>query len=131
LSGRLGSRRTKEKGRSREGAAFFVRYPVTPDGRYFVAKGLLWRCTDPSLPEAERERLVRALMAARRAVRDAEDDSRLKAARARVQEAKVGLGERGPPWWGEGETYDRMAPRNTPYAAWYEELLRRGAFIRP
>lgn len=24
-------------------------YPTTPDGRYFVVKGQLWRCTNPSL----------------------------------------------------------------------------------
>jgi len=31
------------------------RYPTTPDGRYFVVRGRLWRCTDPSLSEAERQ----------------------------------------------------------------------------
>jgi hypothetical protein len=42
-------------------------YPVTPDGRYFVVKGRLWRCTNPSLPADTRQRLVGELMQARRA----------------------------------------------------------------
>jgi hypothetical protein len=73
--------------------------PVTPDGRYFVAKGRLWRRSDPALPEAERKAAVRDLMAARRAVRDAADEDATRAARARVQAAKERLGERGPVWW--------------------------------
>ena len=42
-------------------------YPVTPDGRYFVVKGRLWRCTNPSIPAEARRRLVGELMQARRA----------------------------------------------------------------
>ena len=99
------------------------RYPVTPDGRYFVAKNVLWRKTDPRLPEDERQALVRTLMAARRAVRDAADEDETKAARARVHEAKVALGERGPVWWDDGAPdYGRRAPRNTPYADWWTSL---------
>ena len=26
-------------------------YPHTPDGRYFVSKGRLWRTTNPALPD--------------------------------------------------------------------------------
>jgi recombinational DNA repair protein RecR len=48
-----------------------VKHPVTPDGRYFVVRGRLWRVGNPQLDEAEREELVKRLMAARRAVRDA------------------------------------------------------------
>lgn len=33
-------------------------YPVTPDGRYFVVRGRLWRCTNPGLPDPEREKLT-------------------------------------------------------------------------
>nr|WP_290676058.1 hypothetical protein [Halomonas sp. 54_146] len=29
-------------------------YPHTPDGRYFVAKNRLWRCTAPRLGEDEK-----------------------------------------------------------------------------
>ncbi|MCK0168566.1 hypothetical protein MWU52_13455 [Jannaschia sp. S6380] len=98
-------------------------YPVTPDGRYFVAKARLWRRTDPSLPEDERQDAVRELMAARRAVRDAADADATRAARDRVQAAKVRLGERGPVWWGdEAPDVTRRAPWNTEYADWWAGL---------
>jgi hypothetical protein len=70
-------------------------YPTTPDGRYFVVKGQLWRCTNPSLSEDVRQRLVGELMAARREVKAGKvtgDPEQLKTARARVQKAKVALG---------------------------------------
>ena len=106
-----------------------MRYPETPDGRYFVARGVLWRKTDPALPEEERQRLVRALMDARRAVRDARgEEAPTRAARARVHEAKVALGERGPVWWADGAPdYTRRAPKNTPYAAWWEGVQAQDA----
>lgn len=98
--------------------------PATPDGRYFVHGGRLWRCTNPALPADERQRLVRELMDARRAVGQAkrsDDADAERAARARVHEAKVGLGERGPTWW-DGEDCNRKAPENTPYADWWAGL---------
>ena len=98
--------------------------PETSDGRYFVTGGRLWRCSNPDLPEAERERLVGELMDARRAVgaatRAADADAE-RAARARVNAAKIALGERGPTWWG-GEDVNRKAPENTVYAAWWADL---------
>ncbi|MBB4658856.1 hypothetical protein [Parvularcula dongshanensis] len=98
-------------------------FPVTPDGRYFVAKGVLWRRTDPNLPEETRKAQVGALMRARRAVRDAQTSDETAAARAAVQKAKVALGERGPVWWRDGAPdYSRRAPKNTPYAAWWADL---------
>ena len=99
-----------------------MNHPVTPDGRYFVVKERLWRCTNPDLPEDERARLVSELMSARRAVRTAlraEDAGMLRAARARVHAAKVALGERGPTWWGDERDYNRCMIRNTPYAGWW------------
>lgn len=100
-----------------------MKYPVTPDGRYFVAKKVLWRCTDPALPEEQRQRLVKDLMAARRSVRDAKTADETTAARARVHDAKVALGERGPVWWNDGAPdYNRRAPKNTPYAAWWSTI---------
>jgi len=97
--------------------------PVTPDGRYLVVRGRLWRRANPALPEEERARLVGELMSARREVRaagSAGDADRLRAARARVHEAKVALGERGPPWWtDESPDFNRRLARNTPYAAWH------------
>ena len=100
--------------------------PTTPDGRYFVVKGQLWRCSDPGLPEEERQRWVSALMAARRAVKAAKstgDPEQMKVARADVQTAKVALGERGPAWWRDGAPdFNRHRVANTPYARWYQTL---------
>ena len=99
----------------------------TPDGRYFVVKGQLWRCTNPALDEATRQHWVNALMDARRAVKSAKGDAdpqALKAARQQVQHAKVALGERGPVWWQDGSPdYNRYQVANTPYAAWFEKHL--------
>jgi hypothetical protein len=99
-------------------------YPQTPDKRYFVVRGRLWRLSDPSLDPARREALVHDLMTARRAVRDAKDDpSALKAAREAVDRAKHGLGERGPVWWTDGAPdYNRKMAKNTPYREWFEGL---------
>lgn len=72
------------------------------DGRWIVVDGRRWRATDPSIPEPLRVELVAELMAARRAVGAAkrlEDPAAEAAARARVRDAKVALGERGEPWW--------------------------------
>lgn len=82
--------------------------------------------SDPALPEDERQRLVRELMTARRAVRDAkrsDDAEALKDARAAVDRAKVALGERGPVWWHDGSPdLNRKMARNTPYADWFAGL---------
>lgn len=95
--------------------------PSTPDGRYFVHKGILWRCSNPALSDDDRQRFVRELMSARRDVgiaTRANDAGAERDARSRVHAAKVALGERGPVWW-EGEDYNRMKPENTPYAEWW------------
>lgn len=68
----------------------------TEDGRYIVVGGRRWRASDPGIPDRLRQELVDELMAARRAVRTVGD-----AARTRVQDAKIALGERGEPWWDE------------------------------
>lgn len=100
--------------------------PTTPDGRYFVVKGQLWRCSNPALDESERQGLVNELMAARRAVKASKasgDPSEMKEARAAVNNAKVGLGERGPVWWDDGEPdLNRHRVTNTAYAEWYRSL---------
>ena len=72
------------------------------DGHHIVVDGRRWRATDPAIPPAFRQELVDGLMAARRdvgAARRAADAVSEQAARARVQDAKVALGERGEPWW--------------------------------
>ena len=101
-------------------------HPVTPDGRYFVVRGRLWRRSDPRLSDADRQALVEALMAARRAVRaalSAGDADALAAARVRVDAAKRGLGERGPVWWSDGSPdLNRRMAAHTPYAEWFANL---------
>ena len=99
---------------------------TTPDGRYLVVRGRLWRRADPSLEPDERDRLTRELMAARRAKQAAmraEDAAGREAARARVDAAKHALGERGPVWWDDGapDLTRRMA-RTTAYADWWASL---------
>ncbi len=74
----------------------------TEDGRFVVVDGRKWRATDPLLPEDVGAVLRKELMSARRAVGaalKAKDPEAEAAARARVQQAKTALGERGTPWW--------------------------------
>ena len=99
---------------------------ATPDGRYLVIRGRLWRKSDPALSEAERHAAVHALMDARRdvgaALRSA-DSSKLRDARDRVEAAKRRLGERGPVWWTDGSPdYGRRLVVNSPYADWWPTL---------
>jgi hypothetical protein len=105
-----------------------VKHPRTPDGRYFVVRGRLWRMADPGLGETEREDLVHRLMAARRAVRDARQDSDREAeaeAHRSVDAIKQALGERGPVWWADGSPdLNRHMAKNTPYAEWYAKIGR-------
>ena len=105
-----------------DGSTTGMKYPVTPDGRYFLVRGRLWRMSDPALPPGERERLVRELMAARSAkgsAMRAGDAAARETARQAVDAAKQALGERGPPWWDDGAPdYNRRMARNTPYADW-------------
>ena len=110
-----------------------MRYPVTPDGRYFVVRGRLWRMADPALDPTDRDALVRDLMAARRAVRDAKDDPEaMREARAQVDAAKRALGERGPVWWTDGAPdFNRRVARNTPYADWFAGLEPPDASSHP
>ena len=103
-----------------------MKYPVTPDGRYFVVRGRLWRTSNPALPPERRSALTRELMGARRAVGvalRADDADALHAARAAVDAAKTALGERGPVWWTDGAPdYNRHMARNSPYRDWYDSL---------
>jgi hypothetical protein len=96
---------------------------VTPDGRYLVVRGRLWRRTDPRLDEATRASLVHDLMEARRAKKTAlaaDDAAAVEDARARVDAAKTSLGERGPAWWDDDAPDEtRRMARNTRYAEWF------------
>ena len=74
----------------------------TADGRWIVVDGRRWRTQDPQLPDDVREQLLHHLGVGRsgvRAAKKAGDDDAVRAARARVQAAKTGLGERGTAWW--------------------------------
>jgi uncharacterized protein len=82
----------------------------TPDGHYVIIKGRQWRATDPEIPQEAAEVLRRELSSARRAVGvalRAADAAAERAARDRVQRAKIALGERGTPWW-EQSTAERQ-----------------------
>jgi hypothetical protein len=101
---------------------------LTPDGRYLILRGRLWRISNPGLPDAERQRLVDVLMDARRAVKHAkhaDDAEALAQARRGVDSAKHALGERGPVWWTDGTPdYNRYLVKNSPYADWSAEQSR-------
>ena len=101
-------------------------HPTTPDGRYFVVAGRLWRLSNPALPPDQRQHLVNELMQARRAVataRKAGDHAAEHLARAAVDQAKRALGERGPVWWTDGAPdFNRHMVQNSPYAGWYQSL---------
>lgn len=101
----------------------------TPDGRYFVLEGRLWRCSNPNLDPDVRDRLTRQLMRARRAVLQglrANDAAMVREARKKVDRAKIALGERGAPWWDDGAPdYNRKLVGKTPYAEWYSKLTGR------
>ena len=81
---------------------------------------------NPGLEEPERTELVKRLMAARRAVRDAKKtadrDAEAKAHGA-VEEIKRALGERGPVWLDDGSPdLNRHMAKNTPHASWYASV---------
>lgn len=101
-------------------------YPTTPDGRYFVVRGRLWRTSNPALPSEVRQAWVDKLMRARRQVglaKKAGDAQAEHEARAAVEEAKRALGERGPVWWTDGAPdFNRKMAANTPYAEWFAAL---------
>lgn len=103
-----------------------MKYPVTPDGRYFVVRGRLWRMADPDLGNGVKAALVGNLMAARRTVRAAKEtadaDGEASAHKA-VDAVKRALGERGPVWWTDGASdLNRHMARTTRYAEWYAGL---------
>lgn len=99
----------------------------TVDDHHVVIDGRRWRASDPCIPATLRQELVDELMAARRAVAAAQRrgaGQAVRDARARVQDAKVALGERGHPWWERDVTDDIVAAR---VAAAMRALLRHRA----
>lgn len=101
-------------------------FPTTPDGKYFVVRGRLWRKANPALAEDVRAALVAELMDARRALRGKPSAARRAQAREQVDNAKTALGERGPVWWTDGEPdFNRKLVKNTPYLEWFDLLSVR------
>ena len=96
---------------------------VTPDGRYFVVRGRLWRRANPSLSPEKRDAIVLELMAAQRAVKAALESGKveeLALARKAVDVAKVALGQRGPVWWTDGAPdLNRQKVSGSVYAEWW------------
>ena len=96
---------------------------VTPDHRYFVVRGRLWRRANPNLPAEKRDALVRELMAAQRAVKTALKSGKpedLALARKAIDATKIALGERGPVWWTDGAPdLNRHKVSGSPYAQWW------------
>jgi len=105
------------------GADDAARAPRTPDGRYIVVRGTLWRASNPALSDDVRERFVHELMDARRAVARARREEDVDAevhAHDEVDRVKRALGERGDVWWTVGAPdYTRKRIAKTPYAAWW------------
>ncbi len=102
----------------------------TPDQRYLIVRGRLWRAANPQLSADRKEALVSQLMDARRQVKfalAAKDSTALKLARKGVHAAKLALGERGPVWWSDGtKDFNRHLVKNSSYAAWFDEEMARG-----
>jgi hypothetical protein len=95
-------------------------HPTTPDGRYFVVRGRLWRKENPHLRAEVRDSLVKQLMDARRALRGRHGEAERRTAREQVDRAKQALGERGPVWWTDGAPdFNRRLAKNTPYRDWF------------
>ena len=96
---------------------------TTPDGRYIVIQGRLWRAANPSLPAEAKVRHMRELLNGRRALKAAKlagDDDAIAAARKIISGAQVGLGERGKVWWKDGAPdLNRTLAKNSPYADWF------------
>jgi len=99
---------------------------TTPDGRYHVIQGRLWRAPNPTLPAAAKVHHMRELLNGRRALKAAKaagDEAAITAARQRVAGAQAGLGERGRVWWRDGAPdLNRTLVKNSPYAEWFARV---------
>ncbi|MFY0581759.1 hypothetical protein ACN28S_52525 [Cystobacter fuscus] len=97
--------------------------PTTPDGRYFVMKGVLWRCSDPGLGPKQRALLVEALMHARRDVGRA-----LRAGDSEAERRRAPVSTR--PRWRSGSGArrgGRMALRTSTATGWKTRPMPRGS----
>ena len=109
-----------------------LQHPVTPDGRYILVRGRLGRMADSHLNPERKLELVRDLMRARRAVKEAKSSGDLAAeaaAHKAVDVSKRALGERGPVRWRDGSPdLNRHMAKDSPYSSWHVALScgRRG-----
>ena len=95
----------------------------TPDGRYFVSRGRLWRKSDPNLPDQERRAAIKSLMQARHSSKTVSTAQAAAAAKSAVEEAKRRLGEIGQVWWSDGAPDETgRHPANSSYADWWMQL---------
>ena len=68
---------------------------TTPDGRYLVIQGRLWRAPNPALPAHAKVQCMRELLNGRRALKAAKasgDEDAIATARKQVARAQVGQG---------------------------------------
>jgi hypothetical protein len=79
----------------------------TEDEKWLVVDGRRWRRTDPTIPADALARLTSHLGRGRSGVRTASSEAELAATRQRTRLAKVGLGERGTPWWEQTDAQRR------------------------
>lgn len=102
---------------------------TTPDGRYHVIQGRLWRAPNPTLPAEAKVRHMRELLNGRRALKAAKasgDEDAIAAARRMIAAAQVGLGERGKVWWTDGAPdFNRTQVKHSPYATWFAAIAPR------
>lgn len=112
--------------------------PVVSDppveDRWLVVRGRRWRRKDPALPAEVAERLLSHLGRGRSAVRALQGAREDPApARRRVDLAKHGLGERGTPWWeqGEGERRQRWETALAELDGLSEEIHVKGSSEAP
>lgn len=101
-----------------------------PRDAFLVINGRRWRRSDPRMPPSLHQELVNELMAGRRAVGAAGEETARREARRRVQDAKVALGERGHAWWLSSSSAERE-PRITAATRTLLRSRRDGATICP
>ena len=90
----------------------------TEDEKWLVVDGRRWRRTDPAIPADALALLTSHLGRGRSGVRTASSEAELEATRHRTRLAKVGLGERGTPWWEQTDEQRR--------ARWQEPVAEPG-----
>lgn len=114
----MGSRSHRRSASRKSSSVSVAEDTPTPDGRHFIVQDRLWRLSNPFLDAPTRERLVRDLMKARRAIKTSALREARSAARRDVDAAKRASGERGNVCWcDDAPDYNRKLAFNTRYAS--------------